>query len=70
VIYKGFGDWGTPGSGGWVGVVILVLRTFPELVVEVCTNLGGDWSSGSGMKRDIGSLFNIYRSDYAKNLRM
>jgi len=28
----GFGVRGTLGSGGWVGEVILVLRTFPELV--------------------------------------
>jgi len=26
-----FGVWSTPGSMGWVGGVMLVLRTFPEL---------------------------------------
>jgi len=31
-IFPGFGVWGTLESGGWVGRVILVLRTFPELV--------------------------------------
>jgi len=28
----GFKVWGTPRSKGWVGGVMLVLRTFPELV--------------------------------------
>jgi len=28
----GFGVWGTPGKGGRVGGVKLVLRTLPELV--------------------------------------
>jgi len=32
VICKGFGVWGTLESGGRVGWVILVLRTFPELI--------------------------------------
>jgi len=35
----GFGGWGTPGSGSWVGRVILVLRTFPELVWRSVQNL-------------------------------
>jgi len=30
--YFGFGGRGTPGSGGWVSGVILVLRTFPASV--------------------------------------
>jgi len=32
VICVGFEDWGTPGFGGQVGGVRLVLRTFNELV--------------------------------------
>jgi len=35
----GFEVWGTPGSGGWVGGVMLVLRTFPELVGRFVQNL-------------------------------
>jgi len=49
VTHLGFGVWGTPGSRDWVGGVMLVLRTFPELVGvggEVCAKFGGDWSSG------------------------
>jgi len=30
--HLGFGVWGTPGSGVWVGRVMLVLRTFPVWV--------------------------------------
>jgi len=32
MLHKGFRVWGTPGSRGRVGRVMLVLRTFPELV--------------------------------------
>jgi len=32
VICLGFGVWVTPGAGGWVSRVILVLKTFLELV--------------------------------------
>jgi len=32
VICLDFGVWGTPESGGWVGGVMLMLRTFPELL--------------------------------------
>jgi len=39
VICIGFGVWGTLGSGGLVGRVILVLRTFPELVCRSEQNL-------------------------------
>jgi len=39
VICFGFGVWGTLGSGGWVGWVILVLRPFPELVWRLVQNL-------------------------------
>jgi len=35
----GFGVWGTPGSWDWVGGVMLVLRTFPELVGRSVQNL-------------------------------
>jgi len=39
VTHLGFGVWGTPGSRGWVGGVMLVLRTFPELVGRSVQNL-------------------------------
>jgi len=35
----GFGVWGTPVSGGWVGGVMRVLRTFTELVGRSVQNL-------------------------------
>jgi len=35
----GFGVWGTLGSRGWVGGVMLVLGTFPELVARPVQNL-------------------------------
>jgi len=38
-LHKGFRVWGTPGSRGQVGGVILVLRTFPELVGRSVHNL-------------------------------
>jgi len=50
VICLDFGIWGTPGSEGWVYGVILVLRTFPELVWRVFTKFGIDWSGSSGVK--------------------
>jgi len=34
-----FGVWGTPGSRGLVGGVMLVLRTFPELAGRSVQNL-------------------------------
>jgi len=34
-----FGVWDTPGSGGQVGGVMLVFRTFPELVGRSVQNL-------------------------------
>jgi len=46
----GFGVWGTLGSRGQVGRVIVVLRTFPVLVGEICAKFGGDWPGGSRMK--------------------
>jgi len=39
VICLDFGVWGTPGSGGQVGRVLFVLRTFPELVWRSVQNL-------------------------------
>jgi len=39
VTHLGFGVWGTPGSRGWVGEVMLMLRTFPELVGRSVQNL-------------------------------
>jgi len=39
VICLGFAVWVTPWSGGWFGVVILVLRTFPELAERSVQNL-------------------------------
>jgi len=37
--HLGFRVWGTQGSRGWVGRVMLVLRTFPELVGRSVQNL-------------------------------
>jgi len=34
-----FGVWGTLGSGGWLGAVMLVLRTIPGLVGRSVQNL-------------------------------
>jgi len=39
VTHLGSGVWGTLGSRGWVGGVMLVLRTFPELVGRSVQNL-------------------------------
>jgi len=39
VTYLGFEVCGTPGSRGWVSVVMLVLRTFHELVGRSVQNL-------------------------------
>jgi len=39
VICLGFGVLGTQGSGGRVGMVIVVKRTFPELVWRSVQNL-------------------------------
>jgi len=39
VICIGFGYWGNPVSGGWVGRVRLVLRTFLELFWKSVQNL-------------------------------
>jgi len=39
VTHLDFGVWGTLGSRGWVGGVMLVLRTFPELVGRSVQNL-------------------------------
>jgi len=39
VTHLGFRVWGTLGSRGRVGGVMLVLRTFPELVVRPVQNL-------------------------------
>jgi len=37
--HLGFGVWGNPESRGRVGEVMLVLRTFPELVWRSVQNL-------------------------------
>jgi len=37
--HLGFGVWGTPESRGGVGGVMLVLRTFPEVVGRSVQNL-------------------------------
>jgi len=37
--HMGFGVWGAPGSRSQVGGVMLVLRTFPELVGSSAQNL-------------------------------
>jgi len=39
VTHLDFEVWGTPGSRGQVGRVMLVLRTFPELVGRSVQNL-------------------------------
>jgi len=39
VLHKGFRVWGTPGSSGRIVRVMLVLRTFPELVGRSVQNL-------------------------------
>jgi len=49
--HLGFGVWGTLGPRGQVGGVMLVLRTYHELVGRSVKKFGGDWSSSSGMKR-------------------
>jgi len=48
--HLGFGVWGTLGSSGQVGGVILVLRTFPELVVRSVQNLVEIGSAVQGVK--------------------
>jgi len=40
---------GYPRVRGWVGRVIVVKRTLPELL-EVCAKFGGDWSSSLHVK--------------------
>jgi len=50
LICLGFGVWGTLVSRGWAREVILVLRTFPELVWRVCAKFGGDRYSDSRVK--------------------
>jgi len=61
VICLGFGVWGTPGSGGQVGKVILVLKTFPELAGRSAQNLVeiglAVWGKRKG---DIGTVTFIY----------
>jgi len=39
VTHLGFRVWATPGSRGWVCGVMLVLRTFPELLGRSVQNL-------------------------------
>jgi len=48
-ISLGFGAWGTVGSRGQVGRVILVLRTFLRWCGGLC-KFGGDWAGGSRVK--------------------
>jgi len=54
VTHLGFGVWGTPGSRGWVGRVMLVLRTFPELVWRSVQNLVKIDLAVRAWKGDIG----------------
>jgi len=63
VTHLGFGVWGTPGSRGSVGGVMLVLRTFPELVGRSVQNLVEIGPAVRALKGYIGtnSLFYIYR---------
>jgi len=63
VTHLGFRVWGTPGSRGQIGWVILVLRTLPGLVWRSVQNLV---EIGSGVKRvhryvGTNSHFYIYR---------
>jgi len=51
----GFGLWDTPGSRGWVGGVMLVLRTLLELVGRSVQNLVGIGLAVCAGKRDIGT---------------
>jgi len=59
VTHLGFGVWGTPGSGGQVGSVMLVLRTFHKLVGRSVQNLVEIGPAVWACKGDIGtnSLF-------------
>jgi len=63
VTHLSLGVWGNPGSRGWVWGVMLVLRTFPELMgrsVEILVEIG---PAVRAWKVDIGtnSHFYIYR---------
>jgi len=60
----GFGVWGTLGSRGWVGVVMLVLRTFPELAGRSVQNLVEIGPAVRARKRDIGTVTFIYTDDH------
>jgi len=51
----GFGVWGTRESKGWVGGVMLVLRTFPELVGRSVQNLVEIGLAVRVRKGDIGT---------------
>jgi len=63
MICLGFRAWGTPGSGGWVGGVRLVLRAFPELMWRNALNLLEIDPATPARKSNIGtnSLFYKYR---------
>jgi len=67
VICLGFGVWGTQGSGGQVGRVIIVLRPFPELVWRSVQNLAEidtvvcTWKGDTGTYIGTKSLFYTYR---------
>jgi len=49
------GVWGTPGSGGWIGGVLLVLGTFLELVWRSVQNLGEIGLADRAWKSDMGT---------------
>jgi len=51
----GFRVWGTPGSRGWVGGVMLVLRIFTELVWRSVQNLVEIGLVARAWKGDIGT---------------
>jgi len=68
--HLGFEVWGTPGSRGRVCGVMLVLRTFPELVGRSAQNLVEIGPAVRAWKRDIGtnSHFYIYRRRKKKKM--
>jgi len=56
----GFGVWGDPGSWGWAGGVMLVLRTFPELVGRSVQNLVEIGPVVRAWKGGIGTNSHLY----------
>jgi len=59
--------WGTPGSGGQVGMVRLALRTFPESVWRSVQNLVEIGKAVCVWKRGIGTKVEIIRTTFDLN---